>query len=433
MNKILKILLCVPFFACSQHLLAQQHEITLDSCKKAALDYNFDIKNSQLNYESAKSGKDAAKANRLPSVAVNGFMMYGLNDFIDPIPPLLDKGVNNLYFAGLSIVEPIYMGGKIKTGIELADLQIEINNIKNKQTEESVLLLTEQKYWRLVQLQEQLKVLSSNEIWLDELLKQTNDMLESGLIARNELLKIKVRKSELNLSKSKLRNNQKLTIFDFSLYTGIPYDSLLVAVDTLDNKKMPQELFVSPEQAMIDNHDILLLKQNVKAQQLQTKLARADYLPNISVGVNAGKSGMIGSGQLDNFMPMAFLSVSVPVSSLWWGSGKHKMKQQSINESIARNNLQEGQHQVQTEILRNWYDMVDAYQQIRYAQDNLEEATANLKVNQDNFLAGLVNITDLLDAQSSYQQACSSVVDAKASYSGKVASYLFIVGKLKSN
>ena len=105
------------------------------------------------------------------------------------------------------------------------------------------------------------------------------------------------------------------------------------------------------------------------------------------------------------------------------------MKQQKINEEIAQNNLLDGQRQIKTGLLKNWYDMVDAYHQISYANDNLEEAKENLKVSRDNFSSGLMGITDLLDAQASYQQASSSIIDSYAGYRSKIASYMHIVGK----
>lgn len=432
MKNIFKIAFLLLMFGLSNKVNAQEHTITLDSSKKAALNYSYIIKNSHLNYQSSELDKLSTEANRLPTVDGTGFIMYGFKDFVKAVPPLLNKGINNFYFAGASATEPIYMGGKIKTGIELSQLQMEVNKIKEKQAADSVVLLTEQKYWRLVQLQEQYKVLLANEVWVDGVMKQMKDMLASGLIARNDLLKVKVRKSELELSKSKLKNGHKLAIFDFSLYTGIPYDSLLVAIDTLGTLQKPDQLFVSPEEALTSNNDMHLLEQNSKAKKLQTKLTKADYMPTVAAGVNVRQFGVIGNGQFNNFMPIAFGTVSVPISGLWWGSGKHKMKQQKINEEIAQNNLIDGQRQIKTGILQNWYDMVDAYQQISYANDNLEEATENLKVSRDNFSSGLMGITDLLDAQASYQQASSSIVDSYAEYRSKIASYLHITGKLSS-
>lgn len=425
LNKIYSLILIV---FCANHATAQEHTITLDSAKSAALNYSYTIKNSQLNTQSAYLDKASAESNRLPNVSVGGMLMYGIKDFVKAMPPILDKGIDNFYFAGASAIEPIYAGGKIQTGIELAKLQIEVNKIREKQTSDSVLLLTEQKYWRLVQLQEQYKVLKANEILVDGILKQMQDMLASGLIARNDLLKVKVRKSELLLNESKLNNGHKLAIFDFCLYTGLSYDSSLVAIDTLGTPEAPTALFVSPEQALSQNQDMYLLQRNVEAQQLQKKLTKADYLPTISAGVNAGEFGIIGHN-VNNFMPIAFGTVSVPISGLLWGNGKHKMKQQIINAEIAKNKLIDGQRQIQTGILKNWYDLDDSYKQIAFAKENLDQATANLKVNRDNYSSGLINITEVLDAQSAYQQAASSIVEAYAQYRSKIADYLHITGK----
>lgn len=432
MKSLLKKYSFVLLLLCSNILFAQDHTISLDSAKSAALNNSYNIKNSLLNTQSANLDKASVESNRLPNVSIGGAIMYGIKDFVKPMPPLLSSGIDNFYFVGASAIEPIYMGGKVRTGIELAKLQIEVNKIKEKQTADSVLLLTEQKYWRLVQLQEQIKVLKANEVLVDGILKQMQDMLASGLIARNDLLKVKVRRSEVLLNESKLNNGHKLAIFDFCLYTGLPYDSLLVAVDTLGNAQPASNLFVSPEQALIQNQDLHLLQRNVEAQQLQKKLTKADYLPSVSAGVNAGQFGIIGHSDFNSFMPIIFGTVSVPISGLLWGSGKQKMKQQNIKEEIAKNTLLDGQRQIQTGILKNWYDLDDSYKQISFAKENLDQATENLKVNRDNYSSGLINITEVLDAQAAYQQASSSIVDAYAQYKSKIASYKYITGKINS-
>lgn len=190
--------------------------------------------------------------------------VYGFRDFIGAIPSFLDKGINNFYFGGVTAMEPIYAGGKINTANKLAQLQIEVRKIMAKQSADSVLLQTAQKYWSIVQLQEKYKTLLANEILLNSILKQQQDMLASGLIARNDLLKVKVKRSQLLLDKSRLENARKVAIFDFTIYIGIPYDSLLVAKDTLGDPPSISEQFTSPETALQQNNSYQLLKKTVK-------------------------------------------------------------------------------------------------------------------------------------------------------------------------
>ncbi|MCX2429648.1 TolC family protein [Pedobacter sp. GR22-10] len=76
--------------------------------------------------------------------------------------------------------------------------------------------------------------------------------------------------------------------------------------------------------------------------------------------------------------------------------------------------------------------MKDELTQIRYAKENLLQATENLKVNQDNYKAGLSTATDVLDAQAFYQQAALTLNTAYSDFQVKKVVYEYAIGKINS-
>ncbi|HEK19963.1 TolC family protein [Mucilaginibacter sp.] len=406
--------------------IAQQHVISLEASKEAALSYSNTLKNGQLRIESAKAGVTAAKSDYLPSVSATGVGLLGFKDFVSAMPPLLSKGINNFYLLGVTGMQPLYTGGKIKTGNELAALQLEVTRIRMQQSTDSVLLLTEQKYWNLVSLQEQQKTVAANEVLLNGLLKMQKDMLASGLIARNDLLKVKVQLSQLMVQKSKLQNGNRVALLDFSMYTGIPFDSLMTMRDTLDKQHLPTLPGLSPDTLLARNLDYQLLRKRIDAQALQTRLAKGDNLPSISVGVSASQAGSFNNGLGSSFVPVGLVTVSIPISSGLWGRGKQKVRQEKLNEAIAANDLHDAQNQIRLGITRYWYELKDQLTQIRYAQENVKLADENLKVNRDNYKAGLAPVTDVLDAQASYQQAVGVLTTAYTDYNDRLAVYRYM-------
>ena len=409
-----------------------QHIVSLEQSRQAALAYSTAIKNGQLKVSSADFGLAAAKSSYLPSVSGTGLGLYGFKDFVPAIPGLLNKGINNLYMIGVTAIQPIYAGGKIETGYKLAALQQETSKIMARQSVDSVLLLTTQKYWNVVNLQEQEKTLAANEVLLNNVLKMQKDMLASGLIARNDLLKVKVQLSQLLVNQSKLQNGRRLALFDFSIYTGMPYDSLMVMQDTLDKGNEPLLPGGTPDTTLSGIANYQLLLKQVQGEGLQTKLSKADYLPSLSVGMSASQAGSFNKTIGSTFVPAALATLSVPISDGLWGRTKQKMKQRKISEQIAQNNLRDGSDQLQVGILKSWYDMKDELTQIRYAKENLLQATENLKVSQDNYKAGLSTATDVLDAQAFYQQAAVTLNTAYSDFQVKKAAYAYATGKINS-
>lgn len=411
---------------------AQQHIISLQESKQAAIAYSYALKNGDLRISSAKIDIAAAKSDYLPSVSATGLGLFGFKDFVSAMPPLLEKGVNNFYLVGVTGTESLYAGGKIKTGNELAALQLQVSQIRKKQSVDSVILLTEQKYWNLVNIQEQQKTILANELLLKAVLKMQKDMLASGLIARNDLLKVKVQLSQLMVDKSKLQNGRRVALLDFSMYTGIAFDSLMVMQDTVNKNTTPELPALQPDTNLARNANYQLLTKRIEAEKLQTRLADGNNLPSLAIGLTAAQTGSINSGIGSNFSPASFVTLNIPISSGLWGRGKQKARQQRVNEQIAQNDFRDGQNQLRVGIIRYWYDMQDQLTQISYAKVDLEQATENLKVNQDSYSAGLATISEVLDAQTAYQQAASTVATAFADFHIKAAIYNYVTAKTES-
>ncbi|MCJ8208385.1 TolC family protein [Mucilaginibacter sp. RS28] len=412
-----------------QSLFAQQ-TISLEQSRKAALAYSTAIKNGQLNINSAEAGIISARSNHLPSVSGTGVALHSFKDLVQPIPGVLDKGINNLYLFGLTASQAVYSGGKILTGEQLASLQLEASNIRARQSVDSVLLLTEQKYWNIVNLQEQTRTIKANEALLRNLLKMQQDMLASGLIARNDLLKVKVQLSQLLVNKSSLNNSRMLALYDFCAYTGMQFDSTMVMEDSFEKEPLMSSQEASPDTSLTHVENYQLLALQVRNSSLQSRLTQADNLPSLSVGLSASQVGSFNGAFKSTFTPMAFGTLSIPISENIWGGNRQKVKQRKLNEQIAQNNLTDGRNQLKVGILKSWYDMKDALTQISYAKDNLTQATENLKVNQDNYKAGLSTVTDVLDAQASYQQAAVTLNTSFTNLQIKNASYRFATGTI---
>ncbi|RIV70156.1 TolC family protein [Flagellimonas aequoris] len=412
------------------NLWAQQKSISLDESKKAALTYSNDIKNGNLRIEKAEAARREAIANYLPTIEGSATGIYAFEDLIPPVPETLPDGIDNFYFAGITATETVYAGGKVRTGSALADLQGEVSRIRARQSVDSVVLLTEQKYWRLVKAQEQKKVLNANEDYLEGLLKQQQDLLDAGLIAKNDLLRVRVELSKLLLQKSKLKNQRNIALLDLTLYTGIPFDTTMVAVDTISVRSMPLFNYSQPNLDLNNNSNYQLLEKSIEAARLQTQLEKGDLLPSVAVGVSGSRFGSFDNSFDGNFLPMAFATVSIPISA-WWGPEKEKVRQKQIQEEIAINDLRDGKDQLKVGIMKSWYDLSDAYKKILYASENLNYTRENLNVNRDNYNSGLSNLTELLNAQALFQEAKTELVSAFADYEEAEAVYLYQTDQLE--
>lgn len=407
--------------------LAQQPEtgLSLAQSQAAALRNNVAVKNRDLGRTSALEGVRAARWGYFPSVSGFGVGTYGFKNFVDPIPDVLPRGVNNFYLAGVSATENIYAGGQVGLNNRLARLQSTVSEVRYADIRDSVYMETEQKYWRVVQAQEQLRTLQASERYLNQLLKEQADNVKAGLLARNDLLKVQVQRGQVLLNESKARNSRQLALLDLGLYTGLPTDSTTVLTDTLAIVFNPSSVYVPPTEAAKNTRSYQLLSTAVEARRLQTRLKRASFRPTLSVGVSGAAAGVVNRGLGSTVTPTGVAIVSLPISNLW-GAARNQVRQERLNETIAENNLQNGTNQLQVGIQQAYHTLREAYQQTGLATLTLTQATENLKVQRDSYRAGLSTLSDLLDAQSSAQQAAGQLVSARAEFRLRLSMYQYL-------
>lgn len=423
--KLLVILGMLASFAATA-----QQRVTLAQGQAAALENNAVVKNRNLAIKSALEAKRGAHWAYFPTVSALGIGLYGFRDFVPAIPDLLPKGINNIFLANVGANETIYAGGQVGLNNRLANLQSTVSEVRYADVRDSVYMEAEQKYWQVVNAQQQQRVLLANERYLNQLLKEMTDNLRAGLIARNDLLQVRVQRSQVLLNKSKASNSRKLALLDFGLFTGLPTDTLTVLTDTLATVFNPASLYVPPAEAAKNSRSYQLLEKSVEAQRLQTRLKRASYRPSLSVGVSEAAFGIVNRGVGTTYTPAAMGTVNLPISNLW-GAARNTIRQQQIAETIAENNFANGTNQLQVSMQRAWYDLTEAHQQVGLATETVAQATENLQVNRDNYRAGLNNLSDLLDAQASAQQAASQLVQAQVEFRMRLSMYKYLTNSSK--
>ena len=104
----------------------------------------------------------------------------------------------------LNAVQPVYAGGRIVNGNRLAALGVEAGGYKERLVRNEVLLSTEEQYWRVVALDQKLKTAARYEDFLNRLLVKVESAYQAGLVTKNDVLKVKLKLSELMVNKSKL-------------------------------------------------------------------------------------------------------------------------------------------------------------------------------------------------------------------------------------
>ena len=356
-------------------------------------------------------------------------------------PATLPLATEFAYFPGISLsmfdkintgaimaTEPVFAGGRIYYGNKLAQLGLNVSTQKLELSKNEVLFNTEEKYWLIVSLNDKMKTIEMYNRLLDTLYKDVSNAYKAGLINHNDVLKVALKQSELRMNKLKLENGKKLATMSFCNDIGIKYDLLMVLSDTATNLYNPMNVYVDHKQALPKRLEYQLLQEGVTAEKLQTKMKRGEYLPEIGIGAGAYTYAYDKNTTWSN-NTMIFGSVSIPITS-WW-EASHTLKEHNLKEQIAQNNADNTSELLMLQMEKTWTDLQEAYQQIQLAEEAIKLSEDNLKITNDNYKAGVVGISDLLEAQAILQTSYDDLIEARCSYQVKIALYQQATGNYK--
>jgi len=437
-------------FLCTAAISLCSQSLSLDSCLNLALENNRRIKEAKLECNEAKAVKKNLATKYFPKVMGGGAIMKA-DDYLlkGEIPeanlPVYDGNPANLqtatqfaYFPGMEMqlldyanigymaaIQPVYMGGKIRYGNKLAKKGIEMRENNLLLTQEEVAFETENQFWTLISLKEKMKTIESYEKLLDKLRDEVSVAYEAGLVLKTDLLKVELKINELIGNKLQLENGIEMMTFMICHNIGIKYNENIEFEYKDLAIKDPVQMIHKPDTSLTSRQEYLMLKRLVEVEQLQKRVTRSDFLPQFSVGVQG-----LYMDALDNQTTniIGFATLNIPLSD-WWG-GAYEIKEQKIKIQIAENNLAHKSELMKLEIINANNELNESRKQIMIADKSVTQANEHFKVIRDNYEAGLVNTSDMLEAQAMLTETQNNLTDALCTNKIKLASYKKCIGSI---
>jgi outer membrane protein TolC len=424
MKTTFKCVFVSVFMGVCAHISAPSQNIvlSLDECRKHAIEKNIKLQNAKTSIEAATETSKEAFTNYFPQISGSAFG-YNANKGLlqmDMGPDMSMSLLKNGILAGVTLTQPVFAGGQIVNGNKLAKVGVKVSELQLEQTENEVMLNVEKYYWQVVTLKEKKKTLAIIDEMLVSLCHDAEVAVNAGLRTRNDLLQVQLKRNDVASSMLNLDNGLALSKMVLAQYIGMTgADIDVIVTDSIEVvPDFPQYLLVDHSQALLNTPEYRLLDQNVKATELQKKMEVGKNLPTVGVG-----AGYMYDNLMDKDHPfgVAFVSVSVPISG-WWG-GSHAIKQRKAQTVIAQQTRDDASDLLQINMQHLWDDVKDSYQQILIAHNSIEQSTENLRLNRDHYDAGMITMSDLLEAQSLYQQSRDNLVDVYSQFKIKTLEY----------
>ena len=425
--------------------VSAQRIMTLEECVAAARKDNTTAKDARNDILMAKEQRRLARSKYFPTLSASAFH-FRSSDYLAKIFILDQDDVNSMNqeletdftmddfsiglikrgsSAGLTLIEPVYTGGRISNYNKLAGLQVDARNLQQEVAEDQIVMDTEFLYYKILELHETDKTLDAIEKELENIHQDAINVWENGIVNKNDVLSVELAQDQLSALRVKARNGRNLLRRALAKHIGMPDED--IDVDTTLNKEIiaPERLLVNTQTAVENRSETRLLDLLVEKSVLERKIALADMLPVLAVGATASYSKF--TSNVWNSRMMGFVGVQMPLSSIW--SERHEYKRKKIEEQKSKDFRQDKRELISLQIQDAYDNLESTYKQVLIAEKSIRRAEENLRINREHYREGLTTMTVLLDAQRQQQQALTQHTSAVSEYLQAKTRYLILTGR----
>ena len=440
MCKMKKTLLILMILISATAASAQESSLSLKDCIILSESNNPYIKNTYLDVQSARLQKKEVFAEYFPRLS---FRALGISSYDHLLDIVVGEEIGQMardweiggytkfgFNATMTLMQPLYAGGRINTGNKLAKVGIKAAELKHEVNLREKREEIEKMYWEIVALEEKRHTIKHLEELLDILYKDVNSAIEAGVITESELMLVKMKQNELKSGKIHLDGGirlLKMNLFNtigqgYTLVKDIadslkPHIDNIVLSDRLSSLLPPSEYYIPEEEFAAGVTETELLEIMVEAKKLEKSLALGEYLPAAGIGISYGYSTFANS----NHNAIGLATISIPISN--WGKGSMKLKRLNNEIQKAVNEKEHLTSQLILQARQLWLNLTVAWEQMKVAEENLELAENTVYNQMSRFNAGLIPISDVLMNQTTLFEATENLIEKQIEYSKALTAY----------
>jgi len=407
--------------------VAQQTlQLSVDDAVRLSFDKSKALHASLMKSQAADAKAGEASTMMLPTVKLNGgytrlsnipAAQVSLPFLTSPIT--LSPSVADNYSARLTVQQPIFAGFRIRRNADIADFTAQATQKEYDRDKRDLALGVKSSYWNLKKALEVQRVVDENVDQVRAHLKDVQGYLKQGLVTNNEVLKVQVQLSDVQLRQIDARNNVQLAAISLNNIIGLPLDTRVqLTTDLVHAHRSFEPLPELIRNAQSRRPEVHSMQFRVQAGDAAVSIAQAGWWPQIYlVGnyVSARPNQRLFPTQ-DVFKDTWDVGVSVSMDIWNWGATLRQTDQAKAQLEQVRDGLGQLQDGIALEVTRDYLNLQRGEERILVAEQGVKQAEENYRVTSAKFKQGLALNSDLLDAEVALLQAKMSYTQAVADY-----------------
>lgn len=393
---------------------------------------NLAVENAKiLKIDAARKAQTIAKIDQLTASTkyptVNASLSYNrLSNNIDPFKIVIPGGpaegitvqpiILNQFQNRLNISQLVYAGERTKNALKALQLQLETGRLETEKDIEDIKYNVTQTYFSLYKLKVTKQLISENLKLIDENIKDLENALKQGVALENDVLRLKLQRSNVELSGIDADNAIESANFNFNILTGLPLETVVEPDSaSIFQSKVLLSLTDYLNDSQKNRHDLKAIAMRKEAAITQNEVTKAALKPTVTVG---------GSYMLDNPNQRVFpqkesfigtwalgATVTYSISNLW--NVKHQVAENQAVVNQIQGSYEQLSDAIKMEINQSYSALKQAKEKVKVSEIAVSQANENYRVTNNRYKEGIITLTDLLNANFQVLQTKINLLNAQ--------------------
>jgi outer membrane protein len=407
--------------------------LTLEEAKSLASRLNPVLGQSLAAVETAVGNEEVAFSGFLPTL--QGSYSYqafssdvGFAGTRDRFPVLpvrgFGPGTQDFHVAELQLRWAVFQFGRQLAKHDQSLLREEIAKLQVDRARQTVEFDVSQSYFRALEARSALLTAEQALTRAEAVLGDARNQERRGVLTAEDVLRAEVQVAEVRQILTGARSAVRVTVAGLNRSIGLDVSAPTEVADRRDEPAVTLTLEDSLGLALVNRREIAVVRKGIADADLDVKIARADYLPILSI--QSAVSDITGTGvQNANVLAGgAFATLDV------YTGGKRRGQLRAARAGVGRATAQAKQviDGVSYEVHYAHTAVDDARERVAQARTTVTQAREAFRLVDNRYKTGDAQPTDVIDAQTTRTRAEQDLNAALYQYQTAVARLEYAVG-----
>ena len=408
----------------------EKKKMSLREAVEIAISNSNDVVLSNLKIETSKLELETVKNNLYPSLRLSGQYLRLNSASVDgPLlggnnPNSAKPEVSSLLLGQANLTVPLFQGFKLKNNVAISEDFLKSQTYSTAHTKEQIALRVTELFARLYQANQTQKLFEDNLKISKQRENDFSNLVDNGLLAKNDLLKVKLQSSNIQLAldsaikNANVINYQLVTLMQLPEKTSIDIDIETVKSDTAKSELQKFEG---------QRSDLEALNLQRKASEKGIAIAKSNYYPTINLIGGYIALDLKNTLQVSNAMNVG-IGVSYDVASLFKNNKNVKLAESKANQTKQMVTILS--EKIKEEIFEADENYKLSLKQNKVYGEAVSQSSENYRIVKDKYDNGLSNTNDLLEADGQQLNAKINLALSEADLALRYYQSQFANGKL---